>query len=172
MSSPSLKPFCKSLFITSRHSPFPYRANEALRAPLTTRCAIPGGGSFLGMRAGVRVKKLVGDVGQDGGAPRRDAASGDQSEERCEKLAEIDGGRELGELGEEVGGEVFRIVVQLQGSGGFGHAEMVRTKAEVRLRASEAAALPVGVAIQATSGIVEGDAGRFRENGGAGFVLG
>ncbi len=120
----------------------------------------------------MRVKKLVGDVGQDGGAPRRDAASGDQSEETCEKLAEIDGGRELGELGEEVGGEVFRIVVQLQGSGGFGHAEMARTKAEVRLRASEAATLPVGVAIQATSGIVEGDASRFRENGGAGIVLG
>ena len=72
----------------------------------------------------MRVKKLVGDVGQDGGAPRRDAASGDQSEETCEKLAEIDGGRELGELGEEVGGEVFRIVVQLQGSGGFGQAEI------------------------------------------------
>ncbi len=87
-------------------------------------------------------------------------------------MAEIDGGRELGELGEEVGGEVFGIVVQLQGSGGFGHAEMVRTKTEVRLRASEAATLPVGVAIQATSGIVEGDASRFRENGGAGIVLG
>jgi len=87
-------------------------------------------------------------------------------------LAEIDGGRELGELGEEVGGEVFRIVVQLQGSGGFGHAEMVRTKAEVRLRASEAATLPVGVAIQATSGIVEGNAGRLRENGDDGIFLG
>jgi len=43
--------------------------------------------------------------------------------EAGEKLAEIDSGREFGELGEEVGGEIFRIVVQLQGSGGFGQAE-------------------------------------------------
>jgi hypothetical protein len=49
---------------------------------------------------------------------------------------------------------------------------MVRTKAEMRLRASEAATLPVGVAIQATSGIVEGDLGRFRENRDAGIILG
>jgi hypothetical protein len=75
-------------------------------------------------------------------------------------------------LREEVGGEVFRIVVQLEGSGGFGQAEMVRTKAEVRLRASEAATLPIGVAIQAASGIVQGNTGRFRENGDAGVFLG
>src|SRR5260370_16262407 len=103
MSSPSLKPFCKSLFITSRHSPFPYRANEALRAPLPTRCAIPGGGSFLGMRAGGRGKKLVGDVGQDGGAPRRDAASGDQRGEAGEELAEVGVGGKLGGLRGEAG---------------------------------------------------------------------
>ena len=92
--------------------------------------------------------------------------------EAGEKLAEIDSGREFGELGEEVGGEVFRIVVQLQGSGGFGQAEMVRTEAEVRLRASEAETLNVGVAIQAASGIIEGNAGRLRENGDAGVFLG
>jgi hypothetical protein len=127
---------------------------------------------FSGMMAGVRVEELIGDVSENGGAPGRDAAFGDQSEETREKLPEIDSGRELGEVGEEVGGEVFRIVVQLQGSSGFGQAEMVRTKAEVRLRASEAATLAVGEAIQATSGIVEGDAGRFRENGDAGILFG
>jgi hypothetical protein len=74
-------------------------------------------------------------------------------------------------LGEEVGGEVFRVVVQLQGSGRIGQAEMVRTKAEVRLRASDAATLPVGVAIDAPSGIVDGNASRFREKGGAGIRL-
>ncbi len=118
------------------------------------------------------MKELIGDVSENGGASRRDAAFGDQSKETGEKLAEIDGGRELGELGEKVGGEVFRVVVQLQGSSGFGQAEMVRTKAEARLRAGEAATLAVGVAIQATGGIVEGDAGRFLEKGGAGIFLG
>jgi len=39
---------------------------------------------------------------------------------------------------------------------------MVRTKAEMRLRAGEAATLAVGVAIEATSGVVERDRGRFR----------
>ena len=46
---------------------------------------------------------------------------------------------------------------------------MVRTKAEVRLRASEAATLPVGKAINATSGIVKRDVGRLREKRGAGI---
>jgi hypothetical protein len=63
------------------------------------------------MTAGVGVEELIGDVSENGGASRRDAASGDQSEEAGEKLAEINGGRELGEVGEEVGGEVFRIVI-------------------------------------------------------------
>ena len=125
-----------------------------------------------GMMAGVRVEELIGDVSENGGASRRDAALGDQSEEAGEKLAEIDSGEKFGELREEVGGKVFRIVVQLEGSGGFGRAEMVRTEAEVRLRASEAATLTVGVAIQAASGIVQGNAGRLRENGDAGVFLG
>src|ERR1700682_1352659 len=124
---------------------------------------------FSVMSAGARVKELIGDVGENGGASRRDTASGNQSEEAGEELAQIDSGGELGEFGEEVGREVFRVVVQLQGSGRFGQAEMVRTEAAVRLRASEAATLTVGVAIQATNGIVEGDLGRFRENGDAGI---
>ncbi len=122
--------------------------------------------------AGVRVEELIGDVSENGGAPRRHAAFGNQSEEAGKKLAEIDSRGEFGELREEVGGKVFRIVVQLEGSGGFGQAEMVRTEAEVRLRASEAETLNVGVAIQAASGIIEGNAGRLRENGDAGVFLG
>jgi hypothetical protein len=117
----------------------------------------------------VGVEKLIRDVSENGGAPRRDAAFGDQGEETGEKLAKIDRGRELGELREEVGGEIFRVVVQLQGSGGFGQAEMVRTESEVRLRASEATTLPVGKAINATSGIVKRDVGRLREKRGAGI---
>ena len=87
------------------------------------------------MSAGARLQELISDVSENGGAPRRDAALGDQSEQAGEKLAEIDRGGDLRELWEEVGGEVFRIVIQLQGSSGFGEAEMARTKAEVRLRA-------------------------------------
>ena len=118
------------------------------------------------------MEELVGDVSEDGGAARGDATLGDQGEEAGEKLAEIDSRREFGELGEEVGGEIFRIVVQLQGSGGFGQTEMMRTEAEVRLRASEAATLSVGVAIETTGGIVQRNAGRFRKGGDAGFILG
>ena len=36
--------------------------------------------SFSGMMAGVRVKELIGDVGENGSASRRDAASGDTSQ--------------------------------------------------------------------------------------------
>ena len=77
--------------------------------------------------AGVRVEKLIGDVSENGGASRRDATFGDQSEETGEELAEIDSGREFGKLGEEVGRKVFRVIVQLQGSGGLGQTEVVRT---------------------------------------------
>ena len=115
------------------------------------------------------MEELIGNVSENRGAPRRDAAFGDQGEETGEKLAEIDRGREFGEIGEEIGGEVIRVVVQLQGSGGFGQAEMVRTESEVRLRAREAATLPVGKAINATSGIVKRDVGRLREKRGAGI---
>src|SRR5260370_20300162 len=73
-----------------------------------------------GLMAGVRVEELIGDVSENGGASRRDAALGDQSKKAGEKLAEINSRREFGELREEVGGKVFRIVVQLEGSGGFG----------------------------------------------------
>jgi len=75
-------------------------------------------------------------------------------------------------LREEVGGKVFRIVVQPQGSGGLGQAEMVRTKAEMRLRASEAATLAIGVTVETTRGIVAGNAGRFRKNGDDGILCG
>jgi hypothetical protein len=63
------------------------------------------------MVAGAGVKELIGDVSENGGAPRRDAPFGDQSEETGEKLAEVDSRGELGEVWEEVGGEVFRIVI-------------------------------------------------------------
>jgi len=83
--------------------------------------------------AGVRGEEWVGDVSENGGAARRDAALVTRVIEAGEKLAESDSGREFGELGEEVGGEIFRIVVQLQGSGG-----LVRLKGEDRGRSEVA----------------------------------
>jgi hypothetical protein len=61
------------------------------------------------------VEELVGDVGKDGGAAGRDAAFGDEGEEAAEELADVDAGGELGEFGEEVGGEVFRVVLEKGG---------------------------------------------------------
>ena len=79
--------------------------------------------------------ELVGDVAQDGCAAWRDAAFGNEGEETDEELAEVDGPGELGELGEKVGGEVFRITVRLFGCAGLSQTEVVRTKSQVGLRA-------------------------------------
>src|SRR5258706_15376518 len=92
-----------------------------------------------GLMAGVRVEELIGDVSENGGASRRDAALGDQSKKAGEKLAESNSRREFGEFGEEDGGKVFRIVVEFGGSGGFGRAEMVGAGAERRMGESKAA---------------------------------
>src|SRR5260370_30561302 len=100
---------------------------------VASRRLIGGGGESSGMTAGVRVEELIGDVSENGSASRRDAAFGDESEQAGEKLAEINSGRELGELREEVGREVFGIVIQLQGSGGVGQNEKVRGKDERRV---------------------------------------
>jgi hypothetical protein len=84
----------------------------------------------------VRVEELVGDVTQDGGAARGDAAFGDENEEPGEKLVDVDGGVELGEFGEEVGGEVFRVVLDVhrKGSRGVG-LRVAEAKARVSWQA-------------------------------------
>ena len=84
-----------------------------------------------GLMAGVRVEELIGDVSENGGAAGGDAAFGDEGEEAREKLAEIDSRRELGELREEVGGEVLRVTVRR--GAGVTQREVVRTKPKVRL---------------------------------------
>jgi len=71
-------------------------------------------GVFLGGFEGdgaVGVEELVGDVGKDRGAAWGDASFGDEGEKAAEELADVGAGGELGEFGEEVGGEVFRVVV-------------------------------------------------------------
>jgi hypothetical protein len=65
----------------------------------------------------VGVEELVGDVGKDGGAAGRDAAFGYESEEAGEELTDVRAGGELSEFGKEIGGEVFRVVLQGLGRG-------------------------------------------------------
>jgi len=48
----------------------------------------------------VGMEKLVGDVGQDGGAARGHAALGNEDEEPGEELVDVDGRVELGKFGE------------------------------------------------------------------------
>src|SRR5712692_1135844 len=81
----------------------------------------------------VGVEELVGDIGKDGGAAGGDAAFGDEDQEAGEKLADVRAGGELGEFGEEVGGEVGEIALVLLAGGPQGgtHREVVKTKTEM-----------------------------------------
>ncbi len=81
----------------------------------------------------VGVEELVGDVGQDGGAARGDPAFGDEGEEAGEEFVDVDAGIEVGEFGQEVGGEVFRVTVRLLRGAGVAQTEMVRTESKVGL---------------------------------------
>jgi hypothetical protein len=63
----------------------------------------------------MEVQELVGYVGHDGGPAGRDAAFGDEDQEAGEKLADVEAGAELGEFGEEFGGEIFRVVLRRLG---------------------------------------------------------
>jgi len=103
------------------------------------------------------MQELVGDVGQHGGAARRNAALGDQDEKAGQEFEDVVAGFKLGEIGEEFGGEVFGII----GSGLEGKARgdltVVVAEAKARLggEAREDAATAVGVAEVAAGGIVE-----------------
>jgi hypothetical protein len=65
----------------------------------------------------VGVEELAGDVGKDGGAAGGDAAFGDEGEEAEEEFSGVGGGVELGEFWEEIGGEIFRVVLERGGNG-------------------------------------------------------
>jgi len=54
----------------------------------------------------VRVKELVGDVGENGSAARGDAALGDKDEKARQELPEVGTDPGPGELRKKVGGEV------------------------------------------------------------------
>jgi hypothetical protein len=92
------------------------------------------------------VEKLAGDVGKDGSAAWGDAAFGDEGEEADEEITDVSGGVVLGGSGEEVGGEVFRVVLDGNGNGSVETFRGVSaTKARVIGQAWEAAALAVGI---------------------------
>ena len=102
-------------------------------------------GLFLAEGA-VGVEELIGDVGEDGGAARGDAALGDEDEEAGEELVDGDSGVEFGGLGEEIGGEVFGVAGRLQAGGANGGAEVevAGAKTELGIEAGKTAALAVG----------------------------
>jgi hypothetical protein len=111
------------------------------------RFGVPELENVFAVDGAVRVEELVGDVPQDGGAARGDAAFGHKDQKPCEELVDVNGGLELGEFGEKIGGEVFRVV--LDGNGNRGVClPMAEAKARVNLRAGEAAALAVGIKIR------------------------
>jgi hypothetical protein len=94
----------------------------------------------------VRVQELVGDVSQNGGAARGDAAFGDLDKEFREKLVDLGGGLEVGEFPEEFGGEVNRVTLGLlaRGTHGGTHGEMVKTKPKMGMGGGVAAAFAIG----------------------------
>jgi len=103
------------------------------------------------------VQELVGDVGQHGSAARRNAAFGDQDEKTGQEFEDVVAGFKLGEVGEEVGGEVFGIIGSGQEGKARGDLTVVVAEAKARLggEAREGAATAVGVAEVAAGGIIE-----------------
>jgi hypothetical protein len=101
----------------------------------------------------VGVEELVGDVGEDGGAAGGDATFGDKDQEPREELVDVDGGVELGEFGEEVGGEVSEIALVLLAAGADGGArgEVVKAKTKMGIGGVFSAAFAVGEEMLAAS---------------------
>ena len=64
---------------------------------------------FFGVNGAVAVQELVGDVRQNGGTARGDAAFRDEDQESGEELVDLGGRLECGELSEEVGREIVGV---------------------------------------------------------------
>jgi hypothetical protein len=67
-----------------------------------------GDGLLVGfaINGALGMEKLVGDISQNGGSARGDAAFGDEDKEFGEELVDVGSGLELGELPDEFGGEI------------------------------------------------------------------
>jgi hypothetical protein len=98
------------------------------------------------------VEKLVGDVGHDGGAAGGDAAFGDEDEEAGEKRFDVETGAELGEFGEEFGGEVFGVVLRRLGRSK--QNGMAETKMGAGVQNSKTAAAAIGGEVTAAGRVV------------------
>src|SRR5713226_4610056 len=102
----------------------------------------------------VGVEELVSDVGEDGGAAGGDAGFGGEDQQPGEELVAVDGGVELGEFGEEVGGEVFRVVLWRLGHGGA-QGGLAETKMRAGVEDGETGAGTVG-GERAAAGMLDG----------------
>jgi hypothetical protein len=89
--------------------------------------------SVFAVDGAVGVEELVGDVAKDGGAAGGDAAFGYEDEEAGEELADIGTGGELGEFGEEFGGEVGEIALVLLEGGAEGGGGVIVLAAKTKM---------------------------------------
>ena len=113
----------------------------------------------LQFHGGYGAENLVGDVGEDGGAARGDAAFSDEDEKAGEKLVDGEGGVKLGELGEEIGGEVLEVAGRGEEGETGGDFALEMAEAEAGFWTGKAAAPAIGIAMQAARGVVFRSAG-------------
>ena len=101
----------------------------------------------------VGMQELVGNVAEDGGAAGGDAAFGDEDEEASKEFADVVGGGEFGEFGEEIGAQVGEIAVVLLEGGADGGTflEVLGTKPKMGIVGVPAAALAIRETMAATS---------------------
>jgi len=106
--------------------------------------------ALLDVEGAVAVQELVGDVRQNGGTARGDAAFRDEDQESGEELVDLGGRLECGELPEEFDGEVVRV-----GLDGL-RPDMPETETGLSVQDAETALAPVAGVMAAARGIVFG----------------
>jgi len=104
----------------------------------------------------VAVQELGGDVGQNGGAARRDVALGRCGEEPSQVFAQSLGRRELERAVKKVFGEVGEVIGHWSEGKTSGDLAIIVAEAKARLsgEARKGAAPAVGVAVVTTGRIV------------------
>ena len=110
------------------------------------------------------VQELGGDVGQNGGAARRDAAPGRCGEEPSQVFAQSLGRRELERAVKKVFGEVGEVIGHCSEGKTSGDVAIIVAEAKARLsgEARKGAAPAVGVAVVTTRRIVAAPGGVLR----------
>jgi hypothetical protein len=117
------------------------------------------------------MEELLGDVGEDGSAARRNAALSDKNEKAREEPAKVHTWGTLGEFGEEVRREVDRVIVQWSEGKTGGDLTIIvpQAKAEHGGETGKGAAPAIGIAEVAARRIAERPlrAALFRSRGGS-----